>query len=244
MIDFTPAPSAAPRLTQAWAHARIESKLILRNSEQLLLALVIPISLLLGGRYFGGQLGIEFQTFAWSILALAIWSTCFTTLAITTAFERRYGVLERLNATSLGRTGLLAGKALAISLVTVLQLSVLTLTAVAVGWRPGLPSLATLVCVPLAMGAFAGLAMSLAGVLRAEATLGLANLIYLLGLPGGILLPLADLPGAVQPAAAWLPTMALGEAMRGTGGWFAVMVLIVWLLGAAALARRVFRWTS
>lgn len=244
MIDFTPAPSAAPRNSQIWHHGLLEAKLIARNPEQLLLALVIPIGLLLGGRFFGDRLAIDFQTYVWSILALAIWSTCFTTLAITTAFERRYGVLERLNATSLGRSGLLAGKALAMALITLAQLLILFVVALIVGWRPDTVSATGLIAVPLAMGAFAALALAMAGVLRAEATLGLANLIYLVGLGAGILVQLAAYPGALQPVMRWLPTMALGESLRGDGGWFEIFVLICWLLGAGALARKVFRWTS
>ena len=48
-------------------------------------------------------------------------STSFTSLAITTGFERRYGLLKRLGASPLPRTGLLAGKVLALLLVEVMQ---------------------------------------------------------------------------------------------------------------------------
>ena len=58
------------------------------------------------------------------MLALAIWSSGFTSVAIATGFERRYGVLERLAATPLGRGGLLLGKACAIVTVILGQLVV------------------------------------------------------------------------------------------------------------------------
>ena len=55
------------------------------------------------------------------MLALAVMSTSFTSLAIATGFERRYGVLKRLGASPLPRSGLLAGKVGALLLVEVLQ---------------------------------------------------------------------------------------------------------------------------
>ena len=44
------------------------------------------------------------------ILALAVMSTSFTSLAIATGFERRYGVLKRLGSSPLPRSGPPAGK--------------------------------------------------------------------------------------------------------------------------------------
>src|SRR5690606_21303646 len=83
-LDFRPAGRAAPRAQQVLAHARTEASLIIRNGEQALLALVIPISILVAGRWFEGRLGVDFATTVPSVLALAIWSSCFTSLAIST----------------------------------------------------------------------------------------------------------------------------------------------------------------
>lgn len=246
-LDFAPSGRAAPRSTQVWAHARTEASLILRNGEQALLALVIPIGILLAGRFVGPRFELDFPTLAPSVLALAIWSSCFTALAISTGFERRYNVLERLAATPLGKPGILLGKATAIALVTGVQLVVLVAVSFMLGWRPGFDPLALgvamLACV-LAAGAFAGLALSLAGTARPELTLAGANLVYLLGLVGGgILLPVASHPGWAQPIISLLPTGALGEALR-TGAPVTLVVLAVWCAGTLVLARKVFRWTS
>ena len=54
-----------------------------------------------------------------------MWSSAFTSVAISTAFERRYGVLERLATTPLGKPGLLAGKALAVIMIMFGQLVIL-----------------------------------------------------------------------------------------------------------------------
>lgn len=246
-LDHAPSGRAARRSTQVWAHATTEASLILRNGEQALLALVIPIGILVAGRFLGSRLGLDFPTLVPSVLALAIWSSCFTSLAISTGFERRYNVLERLAATPLGKPGILLGKAAAIGLVTGLQLVVLVAVSFVLGWRPGLDPLslgiAALACL-LAAGAFAGGALSLAGTARPELTLAVANLIYLLGLVGGgILLPVSSYPGWAQPIVALLPTGALGEALRA-GTPMALVVLAAWCTGTLVLARKVFRWTS
>ena len=86
-------------------------------------------------------------------------------MAISTGFERRYGVLERLAATPLGKPGLLAGKVVGIVAIMAFQLLVIsTAAALYIGWRPGFtaPSGAVAVAVViLAAGTFANLALAL-----------------------------------------------------------------------------------
>ena len=249
-IDLTPAPGAAPASRRVARHALTEARLLVRNGEQLLLALVIPVGVLLAGPLLGGRLG-GLDVLAPSVLALAVWSSAFTAVAIATGFERRYGVLERLAATPLGRSGLIAGKAGAVLLILAGQLAVLAAVALALGWRPAftaVSALAAVALVVLAAAAFVSLALLLAGRLRAEVTLAVANLVYVLLLAGGALVvPLDRYPIALQPVLALLPTAALGEGLRAatTGKVLlpALAVLLVWLLAAAALTRRLFRWT-
>lgn len=250
-LDLAPAAISASRPRRILAHARIEAGLTLRNGEQLLLALVIPIGLLVAGSLYGDGLGWSYQTFAASVLALALWSTGFTSLAITTGFERRYGVLERLAATPLRRGDLLLGKALAVTAIAAGQGGILALVAWLLGWRP-LPTptqtLVVLLAGPLAILAFAGLALALAGTAKAEVTLALANLIYLAGAAAGLMLPVDSFPAATQPWVAALPTAALGESLRAwaAGGTdpLPLAVLACWVAVGLLLARKVFRWTS
>ena len=250
-LDLSPAPAAAPARRRVVSHGLVEARLLVRNGEQVLLALVIPVALLLVGRFLGGRFG-DLSTLAPSVLALAVWSTAFTSVAIATGFERRYGVLERLAATPLGRSGLVLGKALATTLVILGQLVALTVVAVALGWRPelGLPSvLVAVASLVLGVVCFASLALALAGRLRAEITLALANLVYLVFLlVGAVIIPLDRYPAALQPVVGWLPTAAVGEALRnlstGSADWFGLVVLLVWTVCAALIARRVFRWSS
>ena len=251
-LDVSPAAAAAPRARRILVHARTELALTARNGEQLLLNLVIPVGLLVAGTLAGGRLGLDPVTFPASVLALAVWSSSFTSLAIATAFERRYGVLERLTATPLRRADLVSGKALATAALAGGQLGLLGAVAAALGWRPS-PTLAqtaaALVGVPVAALAFAGLALALAGRLRAEAVLGLANLVYLAGAAGGALvLPVAAYPEGVQPLLRFLPFGALGELLRawasGGSDWVGVGVLAAWAALALVVARKAFRWTS
>lgn len=245
-LDLTPAAVAAPRWRQVRAHALTEAALLLRNGEQLLLALVIPIGILVAGRWFAAPLGLSFDEIAVSVLGLAIWSTCFTSLAITTAFERRYNVLERLAATPLGTSGVLLGKTLAFAMITAAQVAVLAAVAFAIGWRPQPEAGHLLVAVAaslLAMTVFAALGLALAGSTRAETTLGVANLVYLLGTAAGVLTPVDRFPGWSQQLVGALPTAALGEALR-TGTPLSLPILAAWCIAGLLLARKVFSWTS
>lgn len=250
-LDLHPAPHAATPAARIRNHGLTEAHLVMRNGEQLVLALVVPVAILFAGRYVGDRVGLPLSMLAPSVLALAIWSTCFTSQAIQTGFERRYGVLERLAATPLGRGGLLVGKALAYSLISALQVVILVVVAVVLGWSPvgsALAWLPMLVSVLLGMSAFSLLALSLAGSLRAEATLALANLIYLLGVAGGVMWPLRDYPSALRPVVALLPTTALGESLRAWGEgvtqWWPLLSLAVWTAVLGFVAHKVFRWVS
>lgn len=252
LLDLSPAPAAAPTGRRVANHAATEARLVARNGEQVLLALVIPVAVLVAGRWWGQRVDLTMAELAPSVLALAIWSTCFTSQAIMTGFERRYGVLERLSATPLGRSGLLAGKATAYALICVAQVVVLAVVGLALGWRPRASALAwlpALLSTVAAMAAFGLLALAMAGRLKAEVTLGLSNLVYLLGVVGGaVVWPLRDYPSAVRPVVAVLPTTALGESLRAWGVghtlWWPLASLVAWSLVLALVARRTFRWVS
>jgi ABC-2 type transport system permease protein len=252
---FTPAPGAAPLPRMVLAQARMESRLMLRNGEQLLLAVVIPVLVLVGVVRGADRLGLDYDhpvvdVVTPGVLALAVMSTSFTSLAIATAFERRYGVLKRLGASPLPRSGLLAGKVLALLGIEVLQLLVLSVVGLLLGWEPEVsPSsvLGVVLAVLLGTSAFASLGLLMAGTLRAEATLAAANLVYLLLLAAGAVILPASAYGAYGQVAQWLPSGALGEAMRdafldGTVAWRDLAVLLGWSVIGAVATARTFSW--
>jgi len=252
---FTPRPGAAPLATQVLAQTRMETRLLLRNGEQLLLAVVIPIIVLVGGVLAAGRIGLEFpegvvDTLTPGVLALAVMSTSFTSLAISTGFERRYGVLKRLGASPLPRSGLLAGKVGSLLVVEALQVLLIGTTAVLLGWSPSPGAaglLGALLAVLLGTAAFASLGLFLAGALRAEATLAAANLVYLLLMAGGAVVIPSSSYGAAEPLVALLPSGALGNGLRaalmdGVVPVVPLLVLAVWTAIGTALTSRTFKW--
>jgi ABC-2 type transport system permease protein len=227
----------------------------LRRGESLLLTLGIPI-ILLG--FFtligypdksitGGVSTISFL--APGIIALAVMSTGMVSLGIATGFERQYGVLKRLGSTPLGRPALLASKTAAIFTVEILQVIVIWIAAVLMGWQPRGDIVTFLVLVILATSGFAGIGLLMAGTLRAEMTLAAANGLYLvLLLLGGMVVPLSKLPGPVQALARALPAANLADAFHsllGLGNAVpgrAWLVLLAWAILAPAAAAKTFRW--
>lgn len=257
MTSYAPQPGSAPWPTKVIAHTRMEFKLLLRNGEQLLLALVIPLGLLLllGGTGLGNRLplgdGRPIDDAVPRVLALAVLSSSFTSLAIATGFERRYGVIKRLGASPLSRTGLLAGKIGAVLAVQLIQLVVLIGAGFALGWKPvGGPDAVFGVVLMVLCGtaAFASLGLLMAGVLRAEATLAAANLIYLLLLVGGaVLTPVDEYPSGLQGVVRLLPSAALANGLanstvEGVVPWAAALSLALWAAVIGYLVSRTFRW--
>lgn len=250
--DGSPGPAAAPWPRRVLAQAGFETRAVLRNGEQLLLTVVLPVLALVAvTRTELVDLGTEdrIDVVAPGVLALAVLSTAFTSQAIATGFDRRWGVLRLLGTTPLGPDGLLAGKALAVLAVESLQLVLLGGIAAALGWRPSGLAAAALVLV-LGTAAFVALALVVAGTMRTEAVLAVANLVWvLLVAGGGILLPVDRLPGAVAVVVVRLPSGALGEGLRaalqGTGSVTEhVLVLSAWAVLGSALAARFFRWSE
>ena len=252
-LSFAPAPGAAALPRMVRAQAGLELRMILRNGEQLLLTIVIPVLVLtvfasvrvmdLGSR----ASRVDFLTPG--VFALAVISTAFTGLAIGTGFERRYGALKRLGATPLPRWALLLSKALAVLAVEVLQVALLSAVAFALGWDPRGSVAAVAVLMVAGTAAFAALGLLMAGTLRAEATLAAANLVYLLFLvSGGIAVPFDRFPAGARPYLEALPGGALSQGLREVlrdGAplqWGLVGVLVAWAVVAGAVAARTFRW--
>jgi ABC-2 type transport system permease protein len=251
----SPAPGAAPLPRMIRAQSALELRTLARNGEQLLLTLIIPVLLLIAFGHenlvsvgSGSRIGFVVP----GILALAVLSTAFTSQAIGTGFERRYGVLKRLGAAPLSRRGLIAAKTLSVLAVELAQFAIVLLVGALLGWQPtASPAAAAWVPLLLLAGtaAFSGLALLLAGTLRAEATLAAANLLYLvmLGL-GGVLFPLTKFPAAAQPVLKLLPAAALSDGLRmvlAHAGGLPVrdlLVLCAWAVVAITLAARTFRW--
>ncbi len=235
------------------AQAAMELRLLLRNGENLLVTLGIPVGLLV---FFSvvdvlPVRGRPVDFLVPGVLTLALMGAGMVSLAIATGFERFYLVLKRLGATPLRRTELVAAKIAAVLAVQVAQVIVVVAVAWLLGWRPALSPSAVLLAgaaLLLATAAFCGVGLALAGRLRAVATLALVNALFVvLLLTSGIVFPLGALPTALATLSTLLPPAALTDVLRGalSGGTTSagsLAVLAVWGVAAPLIAALVFRW--
>lgn len=232
---------------------RTELQLVLRNGEQLLLTLGIPVLLLV---FFslvdvlptGTDDPIDFL--APGVLALAVMSTAMVSLGIGTGIERSYHALKRLGATPLGRSRLIAAKITSVAVVESVQFAILVPVAYLLGWSPNATNWpAAIGAVLLGTMAFAGIGLTFAGRLRGEINLAALNGLYLVMLLlGGMVIPFTKLPGALRTLAHGLPSGALADVLREALGGNGVqpttswIVLAVWAAITPLIAAALFRW--
>lgn len=248
---FRPAPGRGSLARMLLVQTRTETVLALRNGEQVLLTLVIPLLLLVGLSLLRVVPLAEprVTTAFGTVLAIAVMSTAFTSQAIALGFDRRYGVLRRLGATAIPRWLLVAGRVGGIVGVVVVQLVVLGIVALVLGWRPDAGALGGgLLLVLLGTAAFGALGVLVGGTLRAEITLAVANIVwFVLLLAGGILVPADAMPGGLGTVVRLLPSGALADGLRdalrgGAPSLASVVVLVVWGVVAGVVASRTVRW--
>ncbi len=236
------------RLRAIRSQAAAELRMTLERGESLLVTFGIPLLLLLFTSKVSiistGRIhGIAFV--APGILALAIMSSSMVSLGISTGFERSYGVLRRIGMTPLGRRALIVAKILSIIEIEIVQVILLGGVALILGWHPGMSIFAGIGALALASIAFGGIGLTLAGTLRAEATLALVNGLYVILLMiGGIVFPLSKL-GSFANVARYLPAGALTNILHPLlsggqaplSGW---ITLAIWAFVAPAFAARYF----
>jgi len=233
------------------AQARVELTLSMRRGESLMVSFLVPVGILV----FFAKVDAVNTTLRHPVdflvpgtLALAVMSTAMVSLGIATGFERRYGVLKRLGTTPLSRFGLLAAKTINVLAIEILQIVVIVGTGFALGWDPNGGLALAVVLLLVGTIAFAGIGLLMAGTLRAEATLALANALFLVLLfLGGMAYPLRRLPDFLESVARVFPAAALAESvravLRGHGlPWDRAGVLVAWAVATPLLATRLFRW--
>lgn len=240
------------------AQAGFELRLLLRNGEQALLTLIIPVALLVavvlvpavplaevaGPSRVPEALG--------GVLAVAVIASAFTSLAIAIGFDRRSGALLMLATTPLSRTSILGARCLAALAVVGVQTALLGLTAALLGWRPDVSALALVPILAIGTSTFAALGFALGGAVRAEATLAIANASFLaLVAVGGTTFPASSLPQPLATVVGLLPSSALAELLRWATGATAVagssllaqtILLVAWGSIGVLVAARTFRW--
>ena len=237
------------------SQARFEATTMLRNGEQLLLLVILPVMALVAltmtdlldpYRVDGAS---RADVAVPGILVLCVLSSAFSGQGIQTGFDRRYGVLRQLSTTPLGRSGLIAGKLLAVLAVLAVQYVIVAAVALWLGWHPTVASvLGSLPLLVLVAVAFTGLGLLIAGTLRAEATLAVLNVVWVaLAAGGGVLFPASALPGWLAGIVSWLPSSAAGEVLRecflhGRVSAAPLLVLTAWAVASWAATVRWFKW--
>ncbi|MET4001859.1 MULTISPECIES: ABC transporter permease [Arthrobacter] len=231
---------------------RYEAGTMLRNGEQLVLMVVMPLLGLLALVFtplLDGMGHPRVAIAAPGILALCALSTAFTGQGIATGFDRRYGVLRFMSTTPLGKGGLIAGKVIAVLVSLALQVVLISAVAAFMGWRP--PLIGVLLGIPLLIlgaAAFTALGLLIAGTVRPEATLAITNLGWILfAALGGIVLPAAKFSSSLDGIVQWLPSGALGNLMRAALiesrlDLWGLLVLLAWGVAAAIAAVKWFKW--
>lgn len=249
---FRPAPAAGRKSRMLLTQARTETLLALRNGEQVLLTLLIPLALLVGLTVLTivPMTAPRVDSVTPRVLALAIMSSAFTSQAIALGFDRRYGVLKRLAATAIPRWLIVGGRMTSAAAVVVIQLVVLCVVAALLGWHPHAAGIGwAVLLVILGTLAFGALGVLLGGALRAEIVLALANIIWFVLLLAGGAGIASSLPRGAGDALLLLPSGALAEGLYTALGhgttplWESAVVLLVWGAVAAGIATRTTRLT-
>lgn len=236
--------------------AAFEIRLLLRNGEQFLLTIALPIALLLAVTFvaavpLAGPAGAaRLPEALGGVLAVAVIASAFASLAISIGFDRRSGALVMLATTPLSRLSILGARILASLAIVALQMLLLVAVSVAIGWRPSWTALGLIPAALLGTAAFAALGFALGGAVRAEATLAIANALFLILVAvGGTTFPADSLPAPLAQIVSALPSSALGDLLRwctgftaGAPPWIDALVLIGWGAAGAFIARRTFAW--
>ena len=236
-----------------FSQLRQELTVMIRNGEQLLLLVVIPVMLLV----FFSQTDFlpsdnenKIDFLLPGILSLAVISTAMVSLGIATGFERSYGVLRRLGTTPLGTRRLVAAKMSAICIIEIAQLVMLIVVGLLLGWNPSrINSLQILLFLILGTTCFAGIGLTLAGRLRAEVNLAAQNGLYLVFLLlGGIFVESDELPATISQISAFSPSSLLSGLLRDSFKNTVVLAdafaLCGWAIAACVLAVTSFKWSD
>lgn len=246
-----PRRRAPGRLRRTLALTGLQLRLLLRNAENLLVTLVIPVAVLV---FFATVDVLDLPAdrvgfLTPGVIALAVVASGLVALGIQTGFERGALVVKRLGATPLRRGDLVAAKLLSTAAVVLVQVAVICGVALALGWAPELGGVLWAVAgLVLGIAAFAGLGLLLAGTLPPLLTLALTNgLFVLLLLASGLVVPLDALPGWAASVARALPAAPLADWLRaGLDGArlpaLSAAVLPLWAVLAPLAAARLFRW--
>lgn len=249
---FAPRPQRATPGKILAAQAKMESLLFLRHGEQQLLSLIIPLAMLVGLSLFPDLTrGNDVNGVYPMTLAIALMGAGFTGQAIAVAFDRRYGALKRIGASGVPTWALIGGKICAVACVVAVQVLILSIAALMLGWEPELAGIPWAIIVGLVgVAAFTSFGLLLGGRLSSEMVLALANTVWFVLLGAAVLSLMGSdsLSEGAQTVLKLIPSVALMEGFTealtaGRFDLFAVFVLLVWTVVGTAATFKTFRFT-
>ena len=239
---------------------RLNQRSFWRNPETAFFNFAMPLGVLLifgataGNDSVAGRSDVDVLTlFVPGILAFAIVVTAYGNLAATIALLRADGVLKRIRATPLNPSLYLGGHILSV-LTTALLISLATIALGGVAFHAvpridRLPQLLLILALGITCFAALGIAIS-AAIPTADAAGAITNGTYLpLAMVSGMFSATLHLPRVLDTVISAFPLKALADGLRFTYDPAAhgvpvanAVVLAVWTMAGAALARRFFRW--
>jgi ABC-2 type transport system permease protein len=243
--------NAKTSINHAMKQAVWEFKLNARNGEQLLLLVIIPVIVYfaLTRTSFIGGASWDAQNALSVAVTIATLAAGFTSLAIATAFERRSGTLLYMGTTPVTRLELVLGKSLSTFLLALVSSFALCVVALITGWQPTGKALLLVGVLLVGTLSVSGYAFLMAGTMRAEAVLALANGIFVVVLMfGGVIFQYNGIGATIASLFPPRALLILNEwAVRGanpseTSVWISAFVLVSWGVLGILLASKFFKW--
>ena len=184
-----------------------------------------------------------------TVLTVSTFAAGFTSLAIATAFERRSDTLVFLGTTPMTRVEVVLAKSTGSFLLALFAGAFTLVAGLLLGWIPTTDALIAPIWIALGVFSVSGFGYLLAGTVRAEAVLAVANAVFLFVLVlGGVLFAFDS---AATHLLEFFPPLALKRlievSLNAGATWDvnvmqAVLVLVGWGVVGHVLASRFFKW--
>ncbi|GAA1612834.1 ABC transporter permease [Actinoplanes couchii] len=236
-------------LSHAYRLARLDLAMIFRNRSALTNAVLMPLAVCAFLVYTAKDSGPDQVAYILTgqIAALVVFAPLVNLAGFYTS-RREELVLKRLLGGPASATAILGGSALGATAVYLLQVVAVVAAAVALG--AGLPGNPLLVLAVVLGGAavFALLSMAISGLSSSGelAQLATVPVMLILFALSPVIVPAGALPERLEQVAGYLPLTPVVDMVRAGYGdalsWQSPLVLAVWAVAAAVLARRFFRW--
>lgn len=253
-------------LVQLWRQVAYENKAFWRNPAAAVFTVALPVVMLVtltsvfdDTTTLPGGFEVDLSTYYLvASLTFAVFSTCYTNIAMSITMSRDAGTLRRVRVTPLSPVVYVLAKVLH-SVAVMAGLVILTVAFGALAYDVSVPAgtlLAFSTTIALGAAAFCALGVAVTTIIpNAAAAPAVMNAF---GLPvlflSGTFMPIDNAPGWVRVVADIFPVRHYIEAAfagfgldsGAAGGWRfdSLAVIVAWGLFGGLVSVRYFRWTS